>query len=259
MGEYVFGRADLVGEQQQCMQECLDPSSVERLDAIGVGAGWSCWEVGAGGGSIARWLARRVGASGHVLATDLDTTRTDSGGYGNVLVREHDVVADEIEQGAFDLVHARLVLLHLPQRRAVLDTLVRAVKPGGWLLLDEFDCTWMPVLAGRGAEVFGRFHAALCRVLTEAGADIAWGSRAYAALCERGLRQVDVAARAQAWPGGSVGARWLRINSVQLQDALVATGLVTVGELAELRAVLDDPGFAVSSYLMVSTWGQRVS
>ena len=52
-----------------------DESTIRYLSKIGVGAGWTCWEVGAGGGSIARWLAERVAPSGTVLATDLDLTR----------------------------------------------------------------------------------------------------------------------------------------------------------------------------------------
>nr|WP_228047327.1 methyltransferase domain-containing protein [Saccharopolyspora sp. HNM0983] len=239
------------------MQACLDPITIEHLAALDVGPGWSCLEVGAGGGSIARWLGRQVGPGGHVLATDLDTGRTDPGPDGPVQVRWHDITTDVLPEAAFDLVHARLVLLHLPQRLRALAAMVRAVKPGGWLLLDEFDCTWMPVLAGHGQAVFARFHAALCAVLTEAGADIAWGSHAYAALAEQGMDRMGAAARAQAWPGGSTGSRWLQVNIAQLGGRLVATGLVSAGDLAELRELLDDPGFVVSSYLVVSTWGRR--
>jgi trans-aconitate methyltransferase len=38
-----------------------------------------------------------------------------------------------------NLVHARLVLEHLPERDAVLRKLVRGLKPGGWLLVDSVD------------------------------------------------------------------------------------------------------------------------
>lgn len=193
MAGYVFGRTDLIAEQQECMRSCLDPITREHLESLGVAPGWSCLEVGAGGGSIARWLSQRVGSTGQVLATDLDVARTDPGEAGNMTVRRHDIVADELVEASFDLVHARLVLLHLPQRQRALEKKVRALKTGGWLLLDEFGGTWMPVLTERGAEVFAKSRAALHRLLTAAGADVEWGSRAYAALssvvCSKPVRR----------------------------------------------------------------------
>ena len=50
----------------------LDPVTIQHLETIGVTTGWRCLEVGAGAGSMAAWLCRRVGAQGHVVATDLD-------------------------------------------------------------------------------------------------------------------------------------------------------------------------------------------
>jgi len=46
---------------------------VRHLSAVGVSAGWVCWEVGAGGVSVPAWLAEQVGRSGRVVASDIDT------------------------------------------------------------------------------------------------------------------------------------------------------------------------------------------
>ena len=54
---------------------CSTPSTIEYLAGIGVARGWSCWEVGAGGGSVAEWLVGAVAPTGSVLATDLDLRR----------------------------------------------------------------------------------------------------------------------------------------------------------------------------------------
>ena len=80
------------------------------------------------------------------MATDIDTGLIDVRGP-NVGVLQHDIVRDPLPEAVFDLVHARLVLLHLPERRRALERIWHALKPGGWLVLDEFDCTWLPVLA----------------------------------------------------------------------------------------------------------------
>src|SRR5436309_11708523 len=53
----------------------FDTGTIRHLEERGVARGWQCWEVGGGGGSIATWLARRVGLAGRVLATDIDTDR----------------------------------------------------------------------------------------------------------------------------------------------------------------------------------------
>ena len=259
VSDYVFDAADLIGEQQRYMQQALDPITVAQLESLGVGPGWRCLEVGGGGGSVAGWLSERTGATGHVLVTDLEPGEIGPGAE-NMTVRRHDIVHDELPEAEFDLVHARLVLLHLPERRRALTRMVRALRPGGWLLLGEFDCTWMPVLAAPdddAARLFGRFHSALCELLTRAGADIAWGTHAYRALRDQELAEVGQCAQAHPWPGGSVGCRWLHVNSLQLQDKIITAGLMDATELDALRDLLADPRFVVSSYLTTSTWGRR--
>jgi ubiquinone/menaquinone biosynthesis C-methylase UbiE len=85
---------------------------------------WHCLEIGGGGGSIAEWLCRRVGPSGRVVATDINTQYLQALDLENLEVRAHDIVSDELEQGAFDLVHARPVQFHLSQRQTALKRMV---------------------------------------------------------------------------------------------------------------------------------------
>lgn len=57
------------------------------------------------------------------------------------------VTSGALPAGAFNLVHARLLLEHLPQRDEVLRALVRALRLGGWLLVEDFDWAprWSPI------------------------------------------------------------------------------------------------------------------
>ncbi|HLL49805.1 MAG TPA: class I SAM-dependent methyltransferase, partial [Thermomicrobiales bacterium] len=135
MTEYMLDNAWQQARQRLTgLEAWLDPGTIRHLEALGVDAGWQCWDVGSGGGSIAAWLGARVGTSGHVLATDIDTRFLDALAAPNVEVRQHNVVTEPLPEGAFDLVHARAVLEHLPQREQVLERMVAALKPGGWLL-----------------------------------------------------------------------------------------------------------------------------
>jgi ubiquinone/menaquinone biosynthesis C-methylase UbiE len=59
--------------EREQLARVLDPFTIQRLEALGVGEGWRCLEVGAGGGSIAKRLCGKVGPRGRVVATDLQT------------------------------------------------------------------------------------------------------------------------------------------------------------------------------------------
>lgn len=102
-----------------------------------VGAGG--WEVGAGGESVLRSLAQRVGTSGRVLATDIDVSWSGPAAGGVLEVRRHDVILDPPPSETFDLVHARLVLVHIKDRAAALQVMSNALRPGGWLVLEDAD------------------------------------------------------------------------------------------------------------------------
>ena len=122
----------------------FDPATLRQFDACGMAHGWRCWEVGAGGPTLVRKIAERVGAAGYVLATDIDVSWTQEAASRNVDVRSHDVARDAPPGDSFDLVHARLVLVHVPDRDQALRRMVSALRPGGWLLVEDFDVALQP-------------------------------------------------------------------------------------------------------------------
>ena len=114
MTEYVLsqeGSPDIERARLRLLEEYHDPLTSSQLDAIGVGEGWRCLDVGAGGGSVTRMLAERVGSAGSVLAVDLDPRLLEELASDRVEVRRHDLMSDPLPQAAFDLVHARLLLM----------------------------------------------------------------------------------------------------------------------------------------------------
>ena len=124
---------------------------------LGVGQESRCLEVGGGRGSVAAWLCEQVGPTGKVLATDIDTRFLEQLRQRNFEAQAHDITIDSLPDGQFDLVHARWLLHHLPRPELAIRRMVSALRPGGWLLLEEVD--FFPVLtcplvahchAGRG-------------------------------------------------------------------------------------------------------------
>jgi SAM-dependent methyltransferase len=128
------------------LQEFHDPLSVRQLEAIGVGEGWRCLDAGAGGGSLTRILAERVGATGSVLAIDLDTTLLEALASERVEVRRLDLLAEELPAASFDIVSARLLLMHLPSRLEALSRLIAAARPGGWVTAIDPDFTTVELI-----------------------------------------------------------------------------------------------------------------
>jgi len=101
-----------------------DRGTVRHLEDLGVGSGWHCLEIGGGSGTIAKWLADRVGSTGHVLVTDLDTRFLEPLEGPNLEVCRHKIGTDPLPEAAFDLIHTRLVLMHVPERDAALAQMI---------------------------------------------------------------------------------------------------------------------------------------
>jgi SAM-dependent methyltransferase len=242
------------------LEDAYDPVTIRHLETIGVGDGWRCLEVGGGGGSIAGWLSRRVGPSGSVLVTDIEPRWMDGLQEPNVEVRVHDIVTDPLPEATFDLVHARLVLVHLPGRLRALDSMLQALRPGGWVLIEEF--VHPSPLDPRGvapeeAACLQRVSAAIVAVIAESGADMDWGRQVYGALRARGCTDVAAEGFFQVWAGRSTGIELHRANCDQLAERIVASGRADAADLDTFRRLLDDPALTVNSQLLISTRGRR--
>jgi ubiquinone/menaquinone biosynthesis C-methylase UbiE len=140
MSDYVLDNAwQHERERLDTMTGPYDDESLAFCVAAGLSAGWRCLEVGPGTGRFAQRLADAVGEAGHVLAVDIETRLAAHVAGPNLDVRRLDVRTEPLPQAEFDLVHARLVVEHLPNRADVLARLVAALKPGGWLVVEDFD------------------------------------------------------------------------------------------------------------------------
>lgn len=257
--EYPFDNASApASDRMSALEASYDRTTFQHLGKLGVGAGWSCWEIGAGGGSVARWLAGQAGPDGHVLATDLDT-RLLADLPANASAVRHDVRAEPVPDRKFDLIHARLVLIHFPERDELVAKLAGALAPGGWLVLEEIEPRGQTVLATpdeTSATVFRSVQGRILDLLERAGSDVEWAGRLPEVLAGAGLREVGSARVTSRWPGGGPEIRLLAANSVELAEKLAADG-VPPEEVEQFRRVLADPRFTVSSYPLVSGWGRR--
>ncbi|WP_020500133.1 class I SAM-dependent methyltransferase [Sciscionella marina] len=257
--EYVFDTGSDLGRQQvDCLAEMLDGTTTGVLDGLGVRSGWRCLELGARNGSIAGWLARRTGSAGTVAAVDLDTSHVVAD--PNVEVHRHDLNDGLPLEGPFDLIHSRLVLMHLSRREEILDSLVDALAPGGWLVLGDLTDRLPLAASARDVadeELFERvIETGMNRVGRPAGMNLEWARDTGRHMARSGLEDIhSVEYRFTAY-GGTPGLLYYRSMLAQVGHLLLKAG-ISEGELRRFDELMTDPRFSAWSYQFVFTWGRR--
>ncbi|WP_460529474.1 class I SAM-dependent methyltransferase [Flindersiella endophytica] len=262
--EYVFNSdSDLGQVHLEYLSALLDEHSFANLDAIGIKPGQRCLDLGSGAGTIARGLAERAGPTGRVVAVDVATDHLGAGlaGLPGVEVHRHDINDGLPAPGPYELIHARLLLLHLPNRLEVLDTLVDALAPGGWLMLTEYTGPQQRVVTvprPEDEEFFYHLqetaHAFPARTV---GVSYDWAYEAGPAMAAAGLVNVRAESQSTAAAGGE--APWLLMRNLyrQLWNTFLTNDVLTEAELRRFDDLMGDPRFSAWFYTTVTTCGRR--
>jgi len=183
-------------QRMRVLARLYDEPSRRALQATGIADGWNCLEVGGGGGSIAHWLAERVALRGSVLCTDIDPRHVTATARANLRIERHDITRDALPAARFDLIHARLVLIHIPERVAVIERLVNALKPGGWLVIEDFDAlSMLPDSSLNTHEVQLAAGEAMRKYMDRGGTDPRFGRSLYGRFRAAGLTEVSAEGR----------------------------------------------------------------
>ncbi len=252
-------RAPEAEQRFDSLSVLFNPGTFRHMERLGVTEGWRCWEVGVGGPSIPTWLADRVGPAGRVLATDIDIRWAERAAETGVEVLEHDVAHDEPPSGGFDLVHERLVLIHLPDREQALDRMIAALRPGGWVLVEDFDSTMQPNACpdevGPEQHLANDVRAGLRVLLSARGADMMLGRRLPRMLRDAGLE--DVAADAYLSMALPAAVAMEQANVRQVRDDYVRRGLASAAEIDRHLEALATGRLDVASPVLVSAWGRK--
>lgn len=244
-------------ERLHTLARVVDGGTREVLASLGIAPGWQCCDVGSGAGTITAWMAEQVGPSGRVVSIDVDT-RFQPVSSGNVEVLTLDVTHEAIGTDEFDIVHARGVLQHLAQREAVLDAMIAAAKPGGWVVIGDVD--WIEFDAQPVPEPFSTLSRILRELtVTQNGYDGTWGRMLVPAFTARGL--VDVDARGDVWTmhGGTDSAEWYVAALDRALDVLppevFPPGFDPRAAIAQAR----EPEFAILSPVAITAVGRKPS
>jgi SAM-dependent methyltransferase len=179
---YALERTTREYDRLRAQSQVWESATRRLLDRIPLATGARCLDVGCGPGETMRLMAERVGSAGHVTGVDVDgaigskaLTMLRDAGHGQCEFRQADVTVDELPPGPFDLVYARLLLYHLPDRVAVLRRLWDAVAPGGHLLVQDYDLRAVGVLPTLAS--VDELRRVIVAAFTAAGCDVHVGSR----------------------------------------------------------------------------------
>ncbi|RSS46117.1 class I SAM-dependent methyltransferase [Streptomyces sp. WAC08241] len=254
-GEAVF-RPDRTGERARIDHGALayDDITVHRLRALGAGPGWRCLDVGAGTGTIARRLLDEAGVAS-VLAVDRDLRFLAERPTAGLDLLEADVTAPDFAPGRFHLVHARFVLMHLPEHERLVTALAELLEPGGVLVLgDAVDLTSDRTPATPYTTAMRAMWQGLRATI---GTDVSWVPSYPHLLRGAGLEAVAAEIHVPPLlPGGPLGRFWADTWE-RSRAAMTATGLVDDEAVDRAIRYLDSDECAALSAGLLTAWGRR--
>jgi SAM-dependent methyltransferase len=257
------GRQEAEDQRLGLLEELFDPASRRRRNFVR--PGWRCLDVGAGRGSMAVWLSKQVGPSGHVVATDIDLTYLERLDIPNLEVRRHHILEDPLDAlgaGSFDLVSSRLLLFWLGGKQELaIRRMAELLRPGGWLVDEDGD--WGTVGPVDPAHPLSApYHDAYREWWASRGYDATFG-RQLPVLFERcGLTNILHETSAEVVRGGSPWARWWEqtLNGIEACEQTAGTLNETrQQEYRSLRAPFVDPSCWSLSELLHGCRGQRLA
>ncbi|HEU5157988.1 MAG TPA: class I SAM-dependent methyltransferase [Streptosporangiaceae bacterium] len=254
---YVFNPTwDQETERLITNEAIWDPGTIERFERLGVDQGWACLEVGAGAGGAAEWLLDRVGPGGRVVAADLEVGRLGRLAERGVEVLRNDLRSEELPAESFDLVHARMLIQHLQDRETAVARLIRALRPGGWLFLEDTDS--LPLFRSYRSERFlVDIKEAGYGLMRRAGHEPRGGHFDLEIVLNSELTEVSAEGRVVMVHGGSDQARHYQLWLEFMRSKIVSEGLLPDSRIDEALTEMGDPANRWLSQVLISTFGRK--
>ncbi len=242
--DYMFGGGDDAPEltRLQNLEAAHDPLTFAMLRQAGISPGKICADIGAGAGSVARYMAEQVGGEGRVDAVDLD--QRFLGGLPDCARQVTlDITKDDLGEAVYDIIHARFLLIHLHEADRAVDAMWRALKPGGALVLEDanFHAAYSASPDPSISESVNNVGAAVLEMFRGRGLDPGFGLRIPSMLDARGAESVVVETSAPLVRGGTPMGVLSGESKHFLRKDLIATGLASEEDVAVYHRATHDP------------------
>lgn len=258
MSEYIFAEHEQDQElvRLRMIEELFDPATIRHLERTGIRASWRCLELGAGAGSVVKWMGAAVGDQGKVVGVDKNVKHLQGLSAPPFQIFEGDFLEVPLDV-AFDLAHCRYVLIHNRTEDELLRKLCNVLTPGGFLVAEEPDFTSAKLLNAKGDDPQQRVNNAICRMFDEMELNPGYGLRLPEKVTEQGLQIVEVDSRVHLARGGSLMARMMGASTRALADKYVATGEATEGDIDEYIRNTSNDQFWTVYYSTVSVIARK--
>ena len=248
-------------ERLQLQSRVWEPAGRQLLSKLGGGSGARALDLGCGALGWLRILSEWVGTSGQIVGTDLDEGLLDAArsflkaeGISNVELVVDDLFESRLGPQSFDLVHARYLIAPLGRGREQVAAYRRLVRPGGSLVLEEWDLgSWHFNPPAPAAE---RLIGLLSEIFASLGGEAGRGLPEL--LREVGIEEPGLDAHVIALEPGHPYLRLPLQFSVALESRLLET--LSEAELTSLRskaeAEVAEPGRWGTTFTLIQSWGR---
>jgi len=175
---YVLGRTSDEYQRLERQAVLWQPLALRMLKETGLKPGMKCLDVGCGTGNVMRLMGGIAGKEGSVTGIDMDE-RIGKEALGimraqgdcNYYFTAGDITRPGVfDAAAYDVVYTRFVLVHQTDPVSVVHNLYAAVKPGGTLLVQDYD--FMSIRSNdKTAAITNEMRSMLIEVFTRTGKD----------------------------------------------------------------------------------------
>ena len=181
--------------------------------------------------------------------------------WGRVWEPEAETMLDHIgvQPGWRCLVHVRFLFSPLGRDEALMQELLRLLRPGGVLAAQEADeCSY---ICYPPQDAWERLKALTAAAFARGGGDASAGRRMYGLLRRAGLQDVGARAVALALPAGHPYRRWPLESTIATRPRTREWGLMSDPEweqlVAECERIANDPEIFLISFMVIQTWGRK--
>ncbi len=221
-----------------------------------------CLEVGAGGGSITRWLCENTPCNTKVIAVDINIELLQKLKYPNLSVVQQDV-SQQLPEGLFDLIHTRAVLIHVKNRDQLLKQLVGKLRGNGCILIEEPDFSSFGPLDDTDDEL----KTVFCQVSkaievyqeTTGGMVHDYGGTLESKLRKTGINILQMETTLRHVAGGSEEARFFALTYTQIKQKVLASAHLNEDLFDRFLKLFENPDFVFKTYSLVSVLGNKTN
>jgi len=265
---YALGHTPEEYSRLRAQARVWEAATGRLLDQVALSPGARCLDAGCGPGETMRLMAQRVGPAGRVVGIDLDAplgaralAMLHDAGHRHCEFHEYDLAGPAPIPGApFDVVYARLLLFHLPERVGALARLWDAVAPGGHLVVQDYDLRSAGMLTD--LDSMAEVKRVIIGAFTAVGCDVTAGARLPVLFAQAGLGApdgTDVAGRLEPLAISAAMFEWTYRSL--LPTALVHGITTEAGAAATLAAVGRDAerfaGEPMLWPLLIGAWKRK--